>query len=102
MLVMMVVPWALCGLAYFGLYFTLARDRATAIRMEAELELEDERLKKLADERHEAEVAASVSSQSRQASLATALSLSPSMTVGGSGASGRKSDESGEDVPLKL
>ena len=98
MLVMMVVPWALCGLAYFGLYFTLARDRATAARMEAELEVEDERLKKLADEKHEAEVARSVSS--RQASLASALSLSPSMTAGGG--NGRKSDESGEDVPLKV
>ena len=103
MLVMMVVPWALCGLAYFGLYFTLAKDRATALRMEAELEAEDERLKKLADERHEAEVARSVSS--RQASLASsAVSVSPSssMTGGNAGGNGRKSDESGEDVPLKV
>lgn len=100
MLVMMVVPWALCGLAYFGLYFTLARDRATAARMEAELGLEDERLKRLADEKHEAEVARSVSS--RQASLASALSLSPSPSSVTGGGNGRKSDESGEDVPLKL
>ena len=95
MLVMMVVPWALCGLAYFGLYFTLARDRATALRMEAELEAEDDRVKKLADERHEAEV------EARSASLASSLSLSASMT-GGAGGGGRRSEESGEDVPLKV
>lgn len=98
MLCMMVVPWALCGIAYFGLYFTLAKDRATALRMEAELEEEDLRLKKLANDRHDQEVARSFSS--RQASLASSLSLSPSMTGGVNG--GRKSDESGEDVPLKV
>lgn len=104
MLVMMVVPWALCGLAYFGLYFTLAKDRATAIRMEAELEAEDERLKRLADDEHEAEVARSVAGSSRrQTSLASpSLSLSQPLTCGVGGETGRKSEDSGNDVPLKV
>lgn len=98
MLCMMVVPWALCGIAYFGLYFTLAKDRATAIRMEAELEAEDERLKKLADDKHEAEVARSVTSGNSSRQMSQASSLSPSI----GGGNRHKSDESGEDVPLKV
>ena len=71
-LVMMVVPWALCGIAYFGLYFTVAPDRAAASR---------------ADAVHKAAVAEAAKS----VSLSTqASSISPSSSM------------TGDDVPLKV
>ena len=40
MLVLLIVPWALCGIFYFGLYYTLPRDKVASAVLGARLDAE--------------------------------------------------------------